>query len=333
MKTLLKKLTETFSPSGYENPIREMILAEIKDFADEIKVDALGNLIAHKAPAKNAKDGKKVMLAAHMDEIGLIVNHVDENGFARFSVLGGVFPHTLIGSRVKFSNGVAGVIGAHFLFRPVKLVPIEKMYVDVGATSVKDCPVQIGDVASFDRPFLDLGKHLVAKSMDDRVGVAVLIETLRQLKSTPHEVYFVFTVQEEVGVRGAITSAFGVDPEIGIALDVTGADDTPDKNDTTIFLSKGPTIKFKDAGNIGSPQLNAALIQTAEKNRIPYQREVASFGGTDARAMQLTRAGVRAATVSVPCRYVHSPSEMVAYDDVQNTVKLLVAFLSKEIKL
>ena len=134
MKSLIKKLTETTSPSGYEGPIREIIHAEIKDLADEITIDALGNLIARKAPAKNAKNAKKVMLAAHMDEIGLMVNHVDENGFIRFTPLGGVFPQTLVGSRVKFLNGVTGVIGAHFLFRPAKLVNLDKMFIDVGAS-------------------------------------------------------------------------------------------------------------------------------------------------------------------------------------------------------
>ncbi len=328
MKPLIKKLTETFSPSGYENAIREVIMEEIKDLADEIRVDALGNLIARKGSG-----GKKIMLAAHMDEIGIMVNHVDENGFARFSSLGGVFPQTLVGSRVKFVNGTSGVIGAHFLKRPVRLVMNNKMYVDTGATSPKNSPIQVGDVAGFERPFLDLGKRLVAKSMDDRIGVAVLIETLRELKSTPHEVYFVFTVQEEVGVRGATTSAYGVNPDIGIALDVTGADDVPEIDTKTIFLGKGPTFKFKDAGSLGDPRLIEHFIKTARKNKIPYQREVATMGGTDARAIQLTHAGVPVMTLSVPCRYVHSPSEMVDYGDVQNSVKLLTKFLEKKVEL
>ena len=328
MKPLIQKLTETFSPSGYEEAIREVIQAEIADLADEIRVDAMGNLIARKGSG-----GQKIMVAAHMDEIGVMVTHIDENGFARFTALGGVFPHTLVGSRVKFVNGVSGVIGAHFLTRPVKLIPLNKMFIDVGATSAKNCPVKVGDVATFDRPFLDMGNRVVAKSLDDRIGVAVLIETMRQLKSTPHEVYFVFTTQEEVGVRGAITSAYGVAPDIGIAIDVTGADDAPEIPTETVFLGKGPTIKFKDAGNIGSPRLIDALIKTAEKGHIPYQREVATMGGTDARAIQLSRSGVPAATISVPCRYVHSPSEMVELADVKNTIKWLVNFFSKAIKL
>ena len=328
MKSLIKKLTETFSPSGYEENIRAVIMEEIKDLADEIRVDALGNLIARKGSG-----GKKIMLAAHMDEIGIMVNHVDENGFARFSSVGGVFPHTLVGARVQFINGVKGVIGAHIFTRPVKMIMGNKMYIDTGATGPKNSPIQVGDVAGFERPFLDLGNRLIAKSMDDRIGVAVLIETLRELKSTPHEVYFVFTTQEEVGVRGAITSAYGIDPDIGIAVDVTVADDVPELDAETIFLGKGPTVKFKDSGSIGDPRLIEHFIKVAKKNRIPYQREVAIMGGTDARAIQLSRAGVPAMALSVPCRYVHSPSEMVDYKDVENTVKLLGKILEKKIEL
>ena len=333
MKELIKTLTETTAPSGYEAPIREVIHAEIKDLADEIKIDALGNLIARKAPAKNAKNGKKVMLAAHMDEIGLMVNHIDENGFVRFTPIGGVFPQTLVGSRVKFLNGVTGVIGAHFLFMPAKLIDVNKTYIDVGATSPKDCPVKVGDVASFVRPFEDLGKRLIAKSMDNRISVAVQIEIMRQLKDSPNEIYFVFTSQEEVGVRGAMTSAFGVDPEIGIAIDVCPTGDTPDAPTKDVELGKGPAVKIKDPGMIADPRVVDWMTKGAEKAKIPYQREVSELGSTDARAIQSARAGVMAGNLSVPCRYVHSPSEMVDYDDVQNTVKLLVALLGKEIAL
>ena len=328
MKPLIKKLTETFSPSGYENAIREVIIEEIKDFADEVRIDALGNLIARKGSG-----GKKIMLAAHMDEIGIMVNHVDEKGFARFSSLGGVYPFTLIGSRVRFVNGAAGVIGAHYLKRPIELIKNTEMFIDTGASNPKNSPVRVGDVAGFERPFLDLGNRLVAKSMDDRIGVAVLIETLRKLKKTPHEVYFVFTVQEEVGVRGATTSAYGVNPDLGIAVDVTGADDIPAIDNQKIFLGQGPTFKFKDAGSLGDPRVIELFIKTAQKNKIPFQREVATMGGTDARAIQLTRAGVPVMTLSIPCRYVHSPSETVDYRDVKNAVKLLTKFLEKKVEL
>ena len=333
MKPLLKQLTETFGPSGYEENVRKLVRAEVKPLADEIKVDALGNLIARKRPSKFTKDTKKIMIAAHMDEIGLMVSHIDENGFVRFSSIGGVFGRYVLGGRVRFLNGVTGVIGNDRLEKVHEMPAMDKIFIDVGATSKKDCPVKVGDVAAFDRPFADMGNRLVAKSMDDRVGVLVAIETLRALKSTPHDIYFVFTTQEEVGVRGATTSAFGIDPDLGIAIDVTPAADTPNAFKMEMKLGKGPCVKIQDAGMIADPRIVQWMIRTAEKNKIPYQREVLLFGGTDARAIQLTRAGVPAGCLSIPVRYVHSPSEMVDFADVQNSVKLLTALLRAKIDL
>ncbi|MBK9007628.1 MAG: M42 family metallopeptidase [Anaerolineae bacterium] len=333
MKPLLKQLTEIFGPSGYEENIRKLVRAEVKPLADEIKVDALGNLIARKRPSKYTKDTKKIMIAAHMDEIGLMVSHIDENGFARFSNIGGVFGRYVLGGRVRFLNGTAGVIGFDRFDKMNEVPPLDKIYIDVGATSKKDCPVKVGDVAAFDRSFVEMGDRLVAKSMDDRVGVLVAIETLRALKSTPHDVYFVFTTQEEVGTRGAGTSAFGIDPDLGIAVDVTAAADTPNALKMEMKLGKGPCVKFQDGGMIADPRVVKWMIRTAEKSKIPYQREVLLFGSTDARAMQLTRAGVPAGCLSIPVRYVHSPSEMVDYNDVQNSVKLLTALLRAKVEL
>ena len=333
MKPLLKQLTEIFGPSGYEENIRKLVRAEVKPLADEIKVDALGNLIARKRPSKYTKDTKKIMIAAHMDEIGLMVSHIDENGFARFSNIGGVFGRYVLGGRVRFLNGTAGVIGFDRFDKMNEVPPLDKIYIDVGATSKKDCPVKVGDVAAFDRSFIDMGNRLVAKSMDDRVGVLVAIEALRALKSTPHDVYFVFTTQEEVGTRGAGTSAFGIDPDLGIAVDVTAAADTPNALKMEMKLGKGPCVKFQDGGMIADPRVVKWMIRTAEKSKIPYQREVLLFGSTDARAMQLTRAGVPAGCLSIPVRYVHSPSEMVDYNDVQNSVKLLTALLRSKVDL
>lgn len=333
MKKLLKRLTETFGPSGYEDEVRKLVRAEVKPLADEIKVDALGNLIVHKKPTKGSKDTKKVMIAAHMDEIGLMVSHVDEKGFARFSPIGGVFRRYVPGGRVRFLDGTQGVLGYDNLSNVNDLPTLDKVYIDVGAASKKDCPVKVGDVAAFDRPFTEMGDRLVAKSMDDRVGVLVAIETLRALKSAPHDIYFVFTTQEEVGVRGAITSAYGVDPDVGIALDVTPTGDTPNALKMEMALGKGPCIKIQDVGAISDPRVVQWMIRTAEKNKIPFQREVLLLGGTDARAIQLTRAGVPAGCISIPVRYVHSPSEMVDYSDVQNSVKLLTALLRTPIDL
>ena len=333
MKKLLQTLTETFGPSGYEDEVRKIVQNEVKSLADEVKVDALGNLIVRKQPGRVTKDTKKIMIAAHMDEIGVIVSHVDENGFVRFSSLGTVFRRYVLGGRVRFLNGTQGVIGFDHLDNINELPTLDKVYIDVGATSPKDCPVKIGEVDAFDRTYSEFGNRLVAKSMDDRVGVLVAIETLRALKSTPHDVYFVFTTQEEVGTRGAATSAYGVDPDIGIALDVTPAGDTPNSLKMEMALGKGPCIKIQDVGMIADPRLVQWMIQTAEKNKIPYQREVLLIGGTDARAIQATRAGVPAGAISIPVRYVHSPSEIVDFSDVQNAVRLLTAILRTPVNL
>lgn len=333
MKKLLQQLTETFGPSGYEENVRKLIEAEVKPLADEIKVDALGSLIVRKKPAKGSKNSRKIMIAAHMDEIGLMVSHIDEKGFVHFMPIGGVFRKYVVGGRVRFLNGTHGVLGYDNLSNVNELPTLDKVYIDVGATSKKDCPVQVGDVAAFDRPYIEMGDRLVAKSMDDRVGVLVAIEALRALASTPHDVYFVFTTQEEVGTRGAGTSAYGVDPDLGIAVDVTPTADTPNGLKMEMALGKGPCIKIQDAGAISDPRIVKWMINTAEKNKIPYQREVLLLGGTDARAIQAVRAGVPAGGISIPVRYVHSPSEMVDLSDVQNSIKLLTALLRTPIDL
>ena len=334
MKPLIQKLTETFSPSGYESAVRDVIRAEVHLLADEIRVDALGNLIVRKGPTISGAKGKKIMIAAHMDEIGLVASHIDANGFVRFTTVGGVRAFHLMGGRVRFINGAPGILYAEPADKPGDLPAIEKMFIDVGATSRKDCPVKVGDVAAFERPYLEMGDRLVAKSMDDRIGCVVAIEALRALKSTPHELYFVFTTQEEVGTRGAGTAAYGLDPDLGFSIDVTAWGDTPNlfpKFD--VALGKGPAIKIRDSGMISDPRIVDWMVRTAEKAKIPYQREVLLAGSTDARAMQLTRAGIPVGCISIPCRYVHAPSEMVDYNDVQNAVKLITALLSNPVQL
>lgn len=335
MKKLLRQLTETFGPSGYEDTVRAIVRAEVEPLADEVRVDALGSVIARKKPSAPNGDTKKIMIAAHMDEIGLIVSHVDEKGFVRFSPIGSVFRRYVLGSRVRFLNGTQGVIGFERLDNMNDLPTLDKVYIDVGATNKKDCPVQIGDVAAFERPLMEMGNRLVAKSMDDRVGVLVAIETLRALQeqSTPHDLYFVFTTQEEVGTRGAGASAYGVDPDVGIAVDVTPTGDTPNALKMEMTLGNGPCVKFQDVGAISDPRVVQWMIAAAEKNKIPYQREVLLVGGTDAKAIQSVRAGVPIGCISIPVRYVHSPSEMVDYSDVQNTIRLLTAVLRTPINL
>lgn len=329
MKPLLKTLTETFGPSGHEGEVRKIILKEVKPLADEIRVDALGSLIARKKPAKGSRNPRRIMLAAHMDEIGIIASHIDKKGFVRFTNVGGTFGRYTLGARIRFMNGVTGVIGYDLPEHVENVPPINKMYIDVGATKKENCPVKVGEFAAFERSYTEMGDRLVAKSMDDRAGVAVLIETLRSIKSTPNDLYFVFTTQEEVGVRGAGAAAYGIDPEIGLAVDVTATGDTPASMKVMIELGKGPCVKFRDPGMLSDPRVVDWMISTAEKAKIPYQREVLLIGSTDAREIQISRAGVMAGALSIPCRYVHSASEMVDYKDLKNSVKLLTAMLSK----
>ncbi|MFN3742656.1 MAG: M42 family metallopeptidase [Anaerolineales bacterium] len=325
MKSLVERLTQTFAPSGYEEAIRTVIREEIAASADEMRVDRLGNLIARKGRREGG--GARILVAAHMDEIGLIVTHVEEKGYVRFTSIGGVWAHTLIGGRVRFLNGTPGVIHIDQDEDPDCLPAMDKLFIDVGATSAADCPVRVGDIAAFERPFLEMGRRWVAKSMDDRIGVAVMIEALRALKEPPNEVYFVFTVQEEIGTRGAAPAAFGLEPDLALAVDVTNTGDRPGGK-MAVALGKGPAIKIRDGGMIADPKVVQWMVETAERAGIPYQREVLLGGTTDARAIQVARAGVPAGCLSIPCRYVHSPSEMVDADDVQNAVRLLVNLLS-----
>lgn len=338
MKKLLQTLTETFGPSGYEDAVRAVVMKEIKSLAEDVRVDTMGSVIARKGTL--GKGGKKIMIAAHMDEIGVIVSHIDANGFVRFTNVGGTFGRYTLGTRVRFLNGTSGVVGYDRLENVNEAPPLGKMFIDVGAASRKDCPVKVGDVAAFERPFTDLGKRLIGKSLDDRSGVAVLIETMRALTlrqtqggSTPHEIYFVFTTQEEIGTRGATTSAFGVDPQIGLAVDVTPTGDTPGAIKMEMKLGAGPCVKIRDPFMLSDPRIVDWMTTTAEKAHIPYQREVLLMGSTDARAMQLTRAGVAAGALSIPIRYVHSSSEMIDFNDLENSVKLLTALLSKPVVL
>ncbi|MCP4535518.1 MAG: M42 family metallopeptidase [Chloroflexi bacterium] len=328
MRDLIRKLVETFGPSGVEDQIRAVIRAEVEPLADEIRVDPMGSLIAR----KQGGEGKRIVLMAHMDEIGLMVTFIEEKGFARFTRIGGVSALTCVGSRVAFADGTIGVINAQRKRPDVSKVPqLGHLYIDVGATSRDDCPVGVGDAAVFVRPFVRVGDEsstrLVAKAMDDRIGCAILIETLRQLKHTPHDVYFVFSVQEEVGVRGAGTAAYGIDPDLAIAVDVTGTGDTPESHPMAVELGKGPAVKIKDSRMLAHPAVKDLLIQQAKKANIPYQLEILERGSTDAAAMQLVRAGVPAGCLSIPSRHIHTPSEMVDERDVENSVRLLVEVL------
>ncbi|HOQ98696.1 MAG TPA: M42 family metallopeptidase [Anaerolineae bacterium] len=329
MKELIRSLVEAYGPSGSEGQVRELISAQVQGAATSVRTDALGNLIA---TVKGTGGGRRIMLAAHMDEIGLVASYVDEKGFVRFQPIGGVSTRTLVGGRVRFAGGLRGVIGAEQ--KDVGDLPrIDQLFIDVGARSRESCPVAVGDVACFDRPFVDLGERLVAKAFDDRIACAVLIQAMQELGETAHEVSFVFTVQEEVGLRGAQTAAYGVDAELGIAVDVTLTGDTPQARTMAVGLGAGPAIKVKDRGMLAHQGVRRWMERTAQAEGIPYQLEVLEAGTTDGMAMQTTRAGIPVGVLSIPSRYVHTPSEMVDYQDVLNSVRLLVALLKKPVEL
>ncbi|MGD2077219.1 MAG: M20/M25/M40 family metallo-hydrolase, partial [Chloroflexota bacterium] len=303
---------------------------EVAPYADDIKVDAMGNLIARKA---GDGTGLNVMIAAHMDEIGVMVTHISEKGFLRFTNIGGVRPQTLMGARVLFADGMTGVVYSEKLEPGKKIHGLDKHYIDVGATSAKECPVEVGAAACFERSFIARGQHYTAKSMDDRIGCAVVIEAMRRLDSTPHDVNFVFSVQEEVGTRGAETAANALAPDVGIAVDITLAGDSPGAPTIAVDLGGGTAIKVKDSGMIAHAGLVRHMKRVAEDEEIDYQLEVLERGSTDARSMQIAGPGAAAGCISIPCRYAHSQSETVAVDDVEASVRLLVGILSNPIKL
>ena len=325
----IRKLVETYGPSGREDQIRDIILQEIDGLADDLGIDTLGNIVAWKRSGK--PDAARIMLAAHMDEIGIMVAYIDEKGFLRFTNIGGLYPNTLSGNRVLFADGTVGTIGVDAEVAATSTPKLEQMFIDV--SSGKKHTFQVGDAAGLCRDLEVRGERLIAKSMDDRVGCAIQIEVMRNLKKCPHDVAFVFSVQEEVGLRGAQTAAYAVDPHFAIAVDVTRTGDTPNGLKMEVALGKGPAIKIKDSRMLASPEVITLMEKAAQAAKIPYQLEVLIQGSTDAASMQLVRAGVRAGCLSIPCRYIHTTSETVDLNDVQNAVKLLVKLLESPVKM
>ena len=316
---LLKKLTRINSPSGAEDEICEFIKKEAEPFCDEIYSDALGNLIAHKKGS-----GKKIMFAAHSDEIGIVVTFIDEKGFLRFSGIGGLSLRNLVGKKVCFTNGTIGVIATE---QDNEKREIAKMYIDIGATSCGDAKklVNIGDSAAFVGDFYIQGDNVISKALDNRIGCYVLIETMKRVKSD-NDLYFVFTSQEEVGLRGARTSAYSINPDYAISVDITGTGDTPNCAKMAVELGKGTAIKVMDHSVITSKLVREKLISIAEENDIKYQLEIMTEGGTDAGVIHFTRSGVLVGGLSVPTRYIHSPSEMESIEDIKATIELATLF-------
>ena len=328
MKDLVKKLCETWGPSGYEHHVRQVIQAEVQDLADEITIDPLGNLIC-----RVGSGGKKILVAAHMDEIGIMATYAEkESGYLRFSNLGGLIYTTLRGHRVRFEDGTVGVIGVHSkggeTARNVKSLNDFFIDVDDGEQHL----IEAGQPATFWREVEVRGYRMMGKAMDDRIGCVVAIEAMRKLnKQTANEVYFVFTVQEEVGLRGARTAGYGIDPDRAIALDVTRTGDEPHGAKMAVKLGGGAAIKVHDPGLIVPPQIVNWMVEQAEADGIPYQRELLAGGTTDASAVQTARTGVPSGCISIPCRYVHTTSETVDIRDVQACVDLLAGLVGQPI--
>lgn len=327
MQELIKRLTEAFGVSGEESKIVEIIKAELTDYVDEMQMDCLGNLIAHKRGS-----GKKLMFSAHMDEIGFMVTHIEKEGFLRFTNVGGHQPYTLKGLRVIFANGVVGTISSQRVKNPNEL-NYDNLFIDIGAQDQAEAEkmVKIGDTCGFFNPTVLNGQRMIGNSMDDRIGCVVLIEAAKRLQTSPNDIYYVFSVQEEVGLRGAKTAAFQIHPDMGVAVDVTPTGDLPEGVKLNVKLGQGAAIKVKDASLIAHPIVKDFMIDTATKHKIPFQMEVLTAGGTDAGAIHLTKEGIPSGTISVPCRYVHSPSEMVDLDDVEACINLVTKLMAEDI--
>ncbi|WFA09726.1 M42 family metallopeptidase [Tissierella sp. Yu-01] len=326
---LLEKLVKVYGPSSNEKLVREFIIDEIKDYVDDFEIDSLGNLIAHKKG-----EGKKIMISAHMDQIGLMVIDIDENGFLRFTNIGGISPHLTNSQRVIFENGTVGAVFSEPVDDMSKL-KLENMYIDIGAFSKEEAEkhVKIGDICIYNT-VLDENENVVFSSyLDDRVGCFVSIEAIKSLKDVKNDLYFVFSVQEEVGLRGAKTAAYKINPDLGISLDVTIHGDTPKAKRFAVGLNKGAAIKVKDNSLICHPKVRDTLVNLAKENNIPYQLEVLEFGGTDSGAIQLTKSGIPSGVISIPTRYTHSTMEMASKNDINNCTKLLVSFLSHSLDI
>jgi endoglucanase len=336
----LEKLSNACGVTGRENEVKELMIRLMTPYADEIVTDKLENVIAIK---KGKEKSAKIMLAAHMDEVGLMVKTITKDGFLQFAKMGGIDDRILPAQRVTVLSRKAvfpGIIGSkppHIQKEEErkKILASDELFIDVGAESKDDAlamGIAIGDPIGFDIKYTSLGRDIVmGKAFDNRAGCAAMIEALRLMEKTDCTVYAVGTVQEEVGLRGAGTAAFNVDPDLAIALDVTIAGDVPGvrEYDTTIKMGKGPALTISDSGLITHPRVLRWLLDSAEEEKIPYQVETGLMGSTDAARITLTRQGVPSGNISVPTRYIHSPVAMLSLKDIENSAKLTVAAIQR----
>lgn len=325
----IKELTQAFGVSGYEKEIRAIIKEAVKDYADEITVDALGNLIVFKKG--NGENKKRIMAAAHMDEIGLQVIKIGDKGILKVKGLGGIPVTATVMNRVKFRNGTIGVVSASEKIENVKN-EMKNLYIDIGAQSKEEASkyVKVGDAACYDGEYVELkDNNIMAKALDDRIGCYIMIEALKKIENPYNDLYFVFTVQEEVGLRGATVAAERINPDLGIALDVTVASDYPNAAEGNSVLGGGTCVKVSDGSVICDEYLVEEMVKCCEENSIKYQLDVISAGGTDAGAINRSNFGVRAAGISVATRYVHGPNAFVNMKDTEASIELLSKYVNR----
>ncbi len=319
--TMLRELTMAYGPSGRENRVAEVIATYLAPWADEISRDAMGSLIARKA----GHSGKKLMFAAHMDQIGLIVTGKDEKGFLRAANVGGVNPVISVARRVIFENGAPGVVFYETEEKKPGEVDFLQLFIDAGGEDVN-----VGDMAVFTSELYLRGEYITGGAMDNRLSCAALIKAALTGES-PHELVLVFTAQEEVGTRGAGAAAYVVKPDLAVAVDVTKTGDTPKAARQSVSLGKGPAIKIMDSSVVVSPKVRRFLTRCANAAGIPVQNEVLTAGGTDTGAIQRTAGGIEAGCISIPLRYMHTPVETACRQDVMDTVKLLQAVMTADL--
>ncbi|MCC5936731.1 MAG: M42 family metallopeptidase [Lunatimonas sp.] len=336
---LLKRICELPGAPGFEKEIRDFILAEVSPLVDTVEVDNMGNIIAVKEGSRNPEK-KRVMVAAHMDEIGFIVTHIDENGFLRFHTLGGFDPKTLTAQRVivhgkKNLMGVMGSKPIHVMTQEErqKLPKTTDFFIDLGMKKEEvEKYVTVGDPITRERELIDMGDCVNCKSIDNRVAVFILLETLRTLQDPAYDVYATFTVQEEVGLRGASVSAHLINPDFGIALDTTIAYDVPGASpyEKITELGKGTAIKIMDASAICDYRMVTFMKETANEQGIPWQPEILTAGGTDTAGVQrMGKQGAIAGAISIPTRHLHQVIEMAHKEDIAASIDLLKACLEK----
>lgn len=333
---LLRELSLAPGVSSAEDEIAKIITRELKDVADKIETDSMGNLIATK---KGQKKAPTIMLAAHMDEIGLMVRYIDDNGFINFSIIGGINDQMLMNQTVTIHSSVGedvvGVIGSKppHVTSPEernKVVKAKDMFIDIGAKDKEEAEkmVKVGDTMTFNALFEEFpNNRVMGKALDNRVGCYVMMEVLKRVE-TRATVYGVGTVQEEVGLKGAKTSAFKLNPDLAIALDVTLSGDHPGikPDEAPVVMGKGPAIVLADAsgrGILASPSVKDMLIKAGDENDIDYQLEVSDGGTTDGTAIHLTREGIPTGVLSVPTRYIHTPVSVCSMDDIESTIQLI----------